>query len=84
MTFEAWVQSIFDRPAIDGGWYWQIEQEPAFHELTARHPALAVQYLKQLFDSARALLQPYSDGQIEWGLWYIASPGASQDGSAPV
>ena len=40
-------------------------------------PAVTVQFLTRLFEHAPDVLQPYSDAQLNQGLWYIASNACS-------
>jgi hypothetical protein len=74
LTFEEWVLFVFDRPVDDSRleWYWDLEAD--WWEGPA---ALTVQYLTRAFENAESLLEPYSDSQLNQGLWYLASNACS-------
>lgn len=61
MAFEDWVSAWFDRP---DHWDWVCAED--LPELPA---AETLAYATQLFQSAGALLAPYSDTQVGTGLW---------------
>ena len=70
LSFPTWVQHIFDHPAdhLYGEWYfapdadWWDEQAD---------PARSVAYLSALLADPLPVLAPYSDAQINQGLWYL-------------
>jgi hypothetical protein len=74
LTFEQWVTYVFDHPVEDGkqAWYWDIDADrwdgPA---------ADTVQFLTQAFENAAIVFQPYSDAQLNQGLWFIADNACS-------
>jgi hypothetical protein len=73
-SFEEWVRYLFDHPVTDPAWYWDINRE-RWNERDSS--ALALNYLTQLFENAGTILAPYSDAQVNQGLWYISFNGAS-------
>lgn len=74
LTFEHWLSYVFDRPVAEPGqeWYWDAAangwDEPA---------AEALQFMTRAFEGAATLLEPYSDAQLNQGLWYLADNACS-------
>jgi hypothetical protein len=74
-TFEEWVIFVFDHPVDDSRleWYWDIDADwwdgPA---------ALTVEYLTRAFENTETVFEPYSDRQLNQGLWYLASNACSE------
>ena len=74
LTFEQWLEYVFDHPVDDSKleWYWDPEADrwdgPA---------ADTIQFLTQAFENAPALFQPYTDAQLNQGLWFIVSNACS-------
>lgn len=87
LTFKGWLTYVFDHPVpVDNekAWYWDIERD-WWHE----DPADVIHFLTQAFENADVVFQPYSDAQLNQGLWFIASNACSNhmfallDGSVP-
>lgn len=74
LTFEEWLLYVFDRPVdnLKLEWYWDAEANWWYGS-----PDVIVQFLTQTFENASTLLTPYSDAQLNQGLWFIASNGCS-------
>jgi hypothetical protein len=74
LTFDEWLIYVFDRPvnAVANEWYWDAEAN-----WWDGSPAEIIQYITQAFENAADVLQPYSDAQLNQGLWFIASNGCS-------
>jgi hypothetical protein len=71
-TFHEWVRHIFDHPVSNPEWYWAPDAD------TAEPPAhTSVAYLTQLFTDPAPILAPYSDAQLNQGLWYLVSNSCS-------
>lgn len=72
ITFEKWIGYVFDHPAAKPEWYWDEDAEywdgPA--EVT-------VKFLTQTFEHSGDVLLPFSDAQVNQGLWFLASPSCS-------
>ena len=74
LSFEEWVAFVFDHPA--GGqareWYWEPDSDwwdgPA---------AATISLLTRAFESPQTVFAPYSDAQLNQGLWYLASNACS-------
>jgi hypothetical protein len=77
IPFEAWVTYVFDHPVPNPGrpnWYHEIDSDwwdPS------RTPEVTVAYLTNLFENATRVLMPFSDAQVNEGLWFLASPACS-------
>lgn len=66
--FDTFVRWIFDRPYTGRDWYW----DHGFWE-AGEDPALASDSLRCLFTNCDTLLDPYPDGQIAIGFWFLIS-----------
>ena len=74
LTFEQWLAYVFDHPVDDSKleWYW----DPGADRWDG--PAAdTIQFLTQAFENAPALFQPYTDAQLNQGLWFIVSNACS-------
>jgi hypothetical protein len=86
LSFEEWVDYVFDRPVQAGekAWYWQD------YDWFDPEPQQAVAYLTQLFEQSGNLLEYFTDGEIGQGLWYLIDNGIGAhcrfliDGSVPI
>lgn len=72
MTFDEWVVHVFDHPASDPKWYFDLDAE-YWHG----PPAAVVAYLTRLFEDPGPHVARYSNEQLGQGFWYVASNGAS-------
>jgi hypothetical protein len=74
LTFEEWLIYVFDRPVDDVrlAWYWDAEAN-----WWRGSSAQIVQFVTRAFENAKVLFEPYSDAQLNQGLWFIASNGCS-------
>jgi hypothetical protein len=70
-TFETWIAHCFDHPAGDPAWHFDVDAP-----IWSAPPDETLAHLTRLFRA----LAPYSDAQINQGLWYIASAGSSDFG----
>ncbi len=74
LSFEAWVAYVFDHPATDELWHMDGDRD-YWDEL--RQPVTTVSYLTRAFEDAGTVLAPFSDAQLEQGLWFLVSNGYS-------
>jgi hypothetical protein len=74
MNFEDWVRYVFDRPVTQPQWWFQDDVE-----LVNLKPAVFIEYCTKLFRESGKRLAGYPDGQVNDGLYYIISPGASDE-----
>ena len=75
ITFEQWLAFVFDHSVPTGqenAWYWDLNADEWVEE-----PADVIRFLTQSFENAAEVFQPYSDAQLNQGLWYIASNSCS-------
>lgn len=74
LTFEAWLRYVFDHPVdeMKNAWYWNADRD-WWEEDTLE----AVQFMTQAFENAAAVFEPYSDAQLNQGLWFLASNACS-------
>jgi hypothetical protein len=72
-TFEGWVEYVFDRPVAAPEWWFGFAEELPVDP----PPAEAVAFVTRLCERADVLLAPYSNAQVNQGLWYLVGSGAS-------
>lgn len=75
LSFEGWLTYVFDHPVpVDDAkaWYWDFDRDE-WHE----DPADAIRFMTQAFENAAEVFQPYSDAQLNQGLWFIVSSSCS-------
>jgi hypothetical protein len=74
LTFEDWLAHVFDHSVRASGqeWYWDLDAD-----WWGGAAADTVEFLTRAFEGAAAVLRPYSDAQLNQGLWYIASNACS-------
>jgi len=75
LSFEGWLTYVFDHPVPEGdakAWYWDFDRDE-WHE----DPADAIRFVTQAFEHAAEVFQPYSDAQLNQGLWFIVSSSCS-------
>ncbi|KAB2857356.1 MAG: hypothetical protein F9K46_13050 [Anaerolineae bacterium] len=63
-SFDEWVQYIFDNPGGDDSWRFHLDP-PLVSD------SVQLDYLTRLFENASSVLTPYSDAQVNNGLWFI-------------
>lgn len=70
LSYPAWVQHVFDHPAdhLYGEWYFEVDADWWDEEA---HPVRSVAYLTTLLAEPLPVLAPYSDVQLNQGLWYL-------------
>jgi hypothetical protein len=74
LKFEQWLAYVFDHPVEENrnAWYWDMDAD-AWNEV----PADVIRFLTRAFENAAEVFQPYSDAQLNQGLWFIASNACS-------
>jgi len=73
LTFEDWVNFIFDHPAKGPDWY--ADQDAPFWNGSA---ALTAEYVTRLFEDPCPALEGFTDAELNKGLWYLISPGLGE------
>lgn len=74
LTFEHWVEWVFDHPVTEPEWY---QDESA--ELWVSSPVVIIDFITRLFEAAPTHLQRFSDAQASQGLWFLASSIFSEE-----
>ncbi len=64
-SFDEWVQYIFDNPDEDDSWRFHLDP-PLVSD------SVQLDYLTQLFENVSSVLTPYTDAQVNNGLWFIS------------
>lgn len=74
LTFEQWLRCVFDHPVneLTNAWYWDVDRD-WWEEDTPD----TVTFLTRTFEEAAEVLQPYTDAQLNQGLWFLASNACS-------
>ena len=72
ISFEAWLQFVFDHPVSDPEWFWSDESDS-----WVGSNAETLQHLKQTFRKSGTVLDKYSDAQLNQGFWYLISNSCS-------
>jgi hypothetical protein len=76
VTFEQWVQNVFDHPVREPEWYWDEDFDVLWESL-GLSDALTVRYLTRIFLEPYRLKR-YSLDQVGQGIWFLigeSSPG---------
>jgi hypothetical protein len=73
-TFEQWLTYVFDHPVSDlnNAWYWETDRD-----WWDEKPADCLRFMTQAFETADLIFKPYTDAQLNQGLWFIASNACS-------
>ena len=74
LSFEQWVEQVFDHPVseLNNAWYWDTRRD-----WWEEDSADTVQFLRRAFENAAVVLQPYTDAQLNQGLWFLVSNACS-------
>lgn len=67
LTFDEWVEFVFDHPVTDPAWHWSDEWEHY-----ASDGVKLLRYLIRLFREPSFLFEKYSPAQLEQGFWFIS------------
>lgn len=65
--FEQWVRYLFEHPVSDPAWHWDDDSE----EVKLASERL-IAYTTRLFIESEECLAPFSDEQVDQGLWFLA------------
>jgi hypothetical protein len=66
ISFEGWVAAVFDHSVTEPAWYWG----PEAADWNLPHER-ALQLVTQLFQQPAEILRPFSDAQVNQGLWFL-------------
>ncbi len=72
-AFNNWIKYIFDHPVTEPAWYWEEEDDWVWDI----PPAATVAYITTAFENAKQVFEPFSDAQLNQGLWYLISNSCS-------
>src|SRR5215211_3196951 len=74
LTFEQWLIHVFDHPVdtLSNAWYWDIDRDWWEEDTTD-----TLAFMTHAFEHAADVFQPYSDTQLNQGLWFLASNACS-------
>ena len=70
IPFGEWVEYLFGHSVTKPAWYWSPDCD-----WWDAGPATAVRFVTRLFEGSRSLLHPYSDEQVNQGLWGLIDAG---------
>jgi hypothetical protein len=82
LSFEQWVAFVFDHPLPNPGqpnWYHDVNalgDDDVWWDISA-YPQTTIAYLIMLFENAPVVLAPFSEAQINQGLWYLVNNSCS-------
>lgn len=76
LAFEDWVAHNFDHPSDGLMLQWYFEPDSPWWDADA-NPQRAVEYVNRLFEHIADFTAPYTDAQVDQGLWYILDNGGS-------
>jgi hypothetical protein len=73
-TFEQWLAYVFDHSVDETkkAWYWDLDRD-----WWKETPKETIQFLTQAFENAEEIFKPFSDAQLNQGLWFIADNSCS-------
>jgi hypothetical protein len=74
ITFAEWVEFVFNHPESEEKWYDNSDRD--WWDARVR-PLLTVQYMTRLFGNASVIFAPFSNLQVQHGLWFIADASCS-------
>lgn len=75
LTFEGWLTHVFDHPVpLENrqAWYWDTDRD-----WWDENAADSIRFMTRAFEHAALVFEPYSDAQLNQGLWFIASNACS-------
>lgn len=78
-SYEEWVRHVFDHPAQALKWWHDAglyEEGDRWDE--EADPALTLSYLTRLFEQPEELIERYTAGQIDQGLYYLVDNSCSE------
>ncbi len=76
LSYDEWLMYVFDHPVDDAMPAWHFAPNADWwNELD--DPAITVCYLTQAFESIEIVAQPYTDAQLNQGLWFLLSNACS-------
>src|SRR5579859_779342 len=74
LSFDEWLAFVFDHPVDESRLEWYFDPDSDWWDGL---PRTTISYLARAFENAATLFEPYSDAQLNQGLWYLASNACS-------
>ena len=72
VTLGQWVNFVFDHPVMEPAWHFSVDSP-----YLDVGPEPAAELIAETFEGGAALLQPFSDGQLNQGFWFLLNGGNS-------
>ncbi len=76
ISYERWVEHVFDHPILDPQWWWRDDSHYEFWDEDA-DSVRTLSYLTRLFRNSGILADHYSRAQIDQGFNYLVSNSCS-------
>ena len=80
LTFQQWVEYVFDRPLSDPAWYWSHDEDGEDLNCWQPDPTTLVDYLTRLFEEPAFLADRYTPEQLNQGFWFLFYVGSEYFG----
>lgn len=78
ISYEAWVNYVFDHPVLDPQWWWRREEMELYQEWNeCAQPARTLGFLTRLFEDPSALRSRFTRAQINQGLTLLGDISCS-------
>lgn len=78
LSFEGWVDYVFDHPVLEPHWWWQDPESGLFQDWDeSAQPARTLSYLTELFLEPAGLIERFTRAQIDQGLNFLVSSSCS-------
>lgn len=74
LDFDGWVRYVFDHRVTDPAWHFTLDAA-WWNETQA--PKTTIAYLTRCFEHIVDITAPYSDAQINQGLWFLCNSACS-------
>jgi hypothetical protein len=71
-TFDDWIRKLFNHRELEPGWFGNAVYDADTCDLS---PRKGIAYVTEAFENARIVFEPYTNAQVNYGLWYLV--GAS-------
>jgi hypothetical protein len=69
--FETWIKWVFDHPVTEREWWWDAADFEVGGRWLDRPAWRVIRFMTRLFEDPVPCVAPYSDEQIDQGLWFI-------------
>ena len=73
VPFEEWVRYNFDHAVTDPAWYWDVDADSVELDSSPH-----IFYTTQLFSGSTETLSPFTDAQVNQGLWLLIGESTSE------